>query len=99
MALVTPILLAFLLGIAWVGMASLMAYQLSHAAAEGAIAGAANAGDSCGVAIVDARKVYGLTADEVTCSITGQLLEVTISDTLTFPVPFQISRTERAVLR
>jgi hypothetical protein len=99
MALVTPILVAFLLAIAWVGMASLMAYQLSHAAAEGAIAGAANAGDSCGVAVVDARKVYGLTPDEVSCSLAGQVIEVRISDTLTFPVPFQITRTERAVLR
>jgi hypothetical protein len=99
MALVTPILLALLLGIAWVGMAQLMAYQLTHAAAEGAIAGAANPGDSCGVAVVDARKVYGLSLDSVACSLTSQLIEVTVSDTLSFPIPFQITRTERAVLR
>jgi hypothetical protein len=98
-ALVTPILLAIMLAVAWVGFALIMAYQLTHAAAEGAISGASNPGDSCGVAIVDARKVYALSLDEATCSLTSQLIEVTLTDTLTFPVTFQITRTERAVLR
>jgi ACR3 family arsenite efflux pump ArsB len=98
-ALVTPILLAFLLAIAWVGMALLMAYQLTHAAAEGAISGAANAGDSCGVAVVDARQVYGMPLNAAACSVIGQVLEVRLTDTLTFPIPFEITRAERAVLR
>lgn len=98
-----PLLLVLLLGIAWVGMGQLMALRLAHAAAEGSIAGAANAGDSCGVALTSARKVYDLPLDAASCDLQGQVLEVRLVDTLAFPTPWSegltIARTERAVLR
>jgi hypothetical protein len=103
MALMLPILLVLILGIVWVGMAQLMSLRLAHAAAEGAIAGASNSGDSCGVAISRANQVYGLPLDEATCQLTGQLLEVQLRDTLHFWTPwtatFGLTRIERAVLR
>lgn len=103
MALMLPLLLVLILGIAWVGMVQLMALRLAHAAAEGAIAGAGNAGDSCGVAVSRATQVYGLPLDVATCAVSGQLLEVQLRDTLHFWTPwtsvFGIERTERAVLR
>jgi Flp pilus assembly protein TadG len=103
MALILPILLALILGIAWVGMVQLMALRLEHAAAEGAIAGASNSGDSCGVAISRANQVYGLPLDDATCGVQGQIIEVRLTDTLHFWTPwaadFGLTRTERAVLR
>jgi hypothetical protein len=103
MALMLPILLVLLLGIAWVGMAQLMSLRLEHAAAEGAIAGASNPGDSCGEAVIRARQVYGLPLDAASCQVQGQVLEVQLRDTLHFWTPWSadlgLVRTERAVLR
>jgi hypothetical protein len=103
MAMMMPILLVLILGIAWVGMAQLMALRLAHAAAEGAIAGAVNPGDSCGEAVARARQVYALPLDDATCDVTGQVIEVRLTDTLHFWTPwaatFTLDRAERAVLR
>jgi hypothetical protein len=102
-ALVLPILLTLFLGILWVGYLGVMRLQLIHAATEGATAGAMNPGNSCGFAIESARKIYGLPLDEATCTEQGQMLELSIADSLTFPTPWgtdwRLSTTQRAVLR
>jgi hypothetical protein len=103
MALATPILLLLLLGILWLGMLMTWNLRLEHAAIEGAVAGASNPGDSCGVAIVAARKVYGLPLDEEVCAVQGGFLTLILTDTLTFPTPWgtewRLSSTQQAVLR
>jgi hypothetical protein len=103
-ALVTPLLLLILLGGVAIGLMLLDRMQLVHAAQEGAVAGAANSGDSCGVAITTARQVFGRAFSAESCSTQGQMLELSVADELPIVVPFwtdsvTISVTERAVLR
>jgi hypothetical protein len=103
-AIVTPLLLAIMLGGFAIGLMLLDRMQLTHAAQEGAVAGAANSGDSCGVAISTARKIFGRSFSAEACATQGQLLELSLSHQLPIVVPgwadsVTISVTERAALR
>lgn len=102
MALVTPILLFILLGGLALGIMLLERMELTHAAQEGAVAGAMNPGDSCGRALAVAKQIHA--AHEASCAVQGQYIEVSLSRDLPLIVPFfansvSISVTERAVLR
>lgn len=101
MALILPLLLLLLLGVFAVGEFERRGLSLTHAAIEGAVAGAENPGDSCGLALETARKVYGSTPDTADCAVQGQMIEVTLSDPLNLPPPFdwRATTTQRAVLR
>lgn len=102
--MILPLLLLLLVGMVWVSLRLRMGDDLAHAAREGAIAGATNPGDSCGVAETSARKVYPGTLETVACRVNGQTIEVTLTDTLAFEAPGLTawntgSSTQRAVLR
>ena len=106
MALVTPILLLLVTGVVAVGWLMLDLNLLNHAAQEAAVAGAMNSGDSCGVALETARKVYPYTLSSSQCSVQGQYVEVTVRHTLPlnqltpiWPSPLSLSATAKAVLR
>lgn len=100
-ALILPLLLLLILGVFAVGVFEIRSIQLTHAAIEGATAGAGNPGHSCGLAIETARKVYGSAPDDSSCDVRGQMIEVTLSDHINLPPPFdwQATTTQRAVLR
>ena len=101
MALILPIFLVLILGFFWVGEVERRRLELTHAAQQGAIAGAGNPGDSCGVGQVAAATVYGHSLD-VVCDAQGGYLTLTVSDTLRLPTlwgsEWRLSATQRAVL-
>jgi|ERR1051326_8618604 len=88
MALVLPILLTLLLGGAAVGIALIDRMELIHAAQRGADDGADSRRRECPVALATARTVLGRSATRSSCKVTGQLVEVTLSDDLPLVVPF-----------
>jgi hypothetical protein len=86
-AIVTPLLLVMLLGTLTVGLWMVWLGQLSHAAIEGAKAGAANPGNSCGMAVTVARQVYPWSLETAVCEVRGQFVELELTDLLPITSP------------
>jgi Flp pilus assembly protein TadG len=101
-ALILPILLILILGTFQVGIALLMQTQLTHAAQQGASAGANEQAvpRRCTVAQDTARTVYGRVPSGTQCSQPGNVVELTISDMAPIVSPFgpwTLDATARAV--
>ncbi|HXS47577.1 MAG TPA: TadE family protein [Solirubrobacterales bacterium] len=102
LALVTPLILLIMLGGIGVGLLVLTRIELQHAAQEAAIAGASNGGCASALGIVP--QVLGYAPDDKECSEAGQLVEVTLSESVAeiapmIPLPRTITVVGRAVVR
>jgi hypothetical protein len=89
-ALVLPLMMVLILGTFQVGFALLMQLQLTHAAQQAATAGA-NAEavpQRCTVAEDTAHTVYAHELDDAHCSQPGNIVELTLTDTLPAVSPF-----------
>lgn len=103
-ALLLAFILPLLVGLADITRQAIIVEELGHAAREGAVAGASNPGDSCGVAQSTAQRIYRWSVDSSVCETQGQDLALTLTDYLGVVSPFwpdglTISATARAVLR
>jgi Flp pilus assembly protein TadG len=90
MALVTPILLLLIVGVFQVGLALLTSLQLTHAAQQGATAGANDPAvpQRCDTATTTAETVYGGALDDAQCVQPGNVVTLTITDTVPMVSPF-----------
>ena len=101
-ALVTPILLLMILGLFQMGLGLLVNMQLVHAANQGAVAGANEPAvpQRCATAIATAETVYGGELDDAQCVQPGNLVTLTLTDTVRAVSPFGpwvVNATARAV--
>jgi Flp pilus assembly protein TadG len=89
-ALILPILLVLILGVFTVGLALLMSQQLTHAAQQGATAGANELAvpQRCTTAIATAETVYSGILDASACTQPGNVVELTLTDTVPAVSPF-----------
>jgi Flp pilus assembly protein TadG len=90
MAIITPLLLLFVLGTFQVGLAVLTATRLQHAAQQGAAAGAGDPAppQRCPTAESVAAAVYDDELDAISCSHDGSLLELILTDAVPMVSPF-----------
>jgi Flp pilus assembly protein TadG len=89
-ALVTPILLLMILGLFQMGLGLLANMQLVHAANQGVIAGANHPAipQRCDTAITTAETVYGGELDDAQCVQPGNVVTLTLTDTVPMVSPF-----------
>jgi Flp pilus assembly protein TadG len=101
MAIITPLLLLFVVGIFQVGVAVLTATRLQHAAQQGVAAGALEAvPQRCATAETAAVTVYGAELVDMQCTQPGNVLTLSVSDLVPQVSPFgpwTFSATARAV--
>jgi Flp pilus assembly protein TadG len=102
MALVTPILLLLIVGVFQVGLALLTSLQLTHAATQGATAGANDPAvpQRCDTAIATAETIYAGSIDDAQCSQPGNVVVLTLTDAAPMVSPFgpwTVGATARAV--
>jgi Flp pilus assembly protein TadG len=90
MALITPILLLLILGVFQVGFGLLTSMRLTHAANQGATAGANETAvpRRCNTAISTAETVYSGELDSTECSQPGNVVTLTLTDTVPAVSPF-----------
>jgi Flp pilus assembly protein TadG len=101
-ALVTPILLLLIVGVFQVGLALLTSLTLTHAAQQGATAGANEPAvpRRCNTAIATAETVYSSDLEDAQCSQPGNVVTLTLTDTVPMVSPFgpwTLDATARAV--
>jgi hypothetical protein len=94
-----PILMLILIGSMGLGLTILHREQMQHAANEIAIAAAV---ETCVPAMTKLDQILGYTPDESSCIVTGQIVEVSVSNAwpALLPIlPQTIGVSARAVLR
>jgi Flp pilus assembly protein TadG len=89
-ALVTPILLLLIVGVFQVGLALLTSLQMTHAAIQGATAGANEPAvpRRCNTAITTAETVYAGELDAAECTQPGNVVTLRLADTVPAVSPF-----------
>jgi uncharacterized iron-regulated membrane protein len=103
-ALVLPIMLVLILGVFQVGLLLLVRTELTHAAQQGALAGAADPAvpQRCDTAIATAEVIYGRAPDDAQCAQPGNVVELRLLDAVPVVSPFgpwTVDVTGRAVTR
>jgi Flp pilus assembly protein TadG len=103
-ALMLPILLFVFLGGISIGLIVLDKYELTHAATEGALVGAASPSERCANAKEAAIRVLGRRPSSISCNTRARVFELTLAEDLPIFVPvlkspFPIRVTGRAVIR
>ena len=100
-AIILPILLMLMLGGAGVGLLILNRMTLQHAAQEAAIAGADQGG--CSGALGAVPQVLGYEPDSKACEERGQLVEVTLTQSVAriapIALPAEVTVVARAIVR
>jgi Flp pilus assembly protein TadG len=89
-AMILPILLVMILGLFQTGLGLLTNMQLVHAAQQGATAGANEPAvpRRCNMATTTAEMVYAGELDSTECSQPGNVVTLTLSDTVPAVSPF-----------
>jgi hypothetical protein len=98
-ALLLPILMLIVLGSMGIGLTILHREQMQHAAQEVAVAAAQ---ETCPAGMAKLDKILGYTPDTSDCTVTGQIVEVSLSNAwpaLLPMLPETISVSARAVVR